>query len=306
MKFRLSIALAFSTLVAGVAFGQATRTWVSGVGDDANPCSRTAPCKTFAGAISKTIAGGQISVLDPGGFGGVTITKSITLDGTGTLAGILNASTNGVTINANATARVTLRNLQIDGAGTGLNGINIVVNGAGTVIVEDTAIMNTQKGISVTHTTGTVALFVKNVDITGCGLNGVSLAPTGTGIAYAMLNGVRISSIGTNATHDGIFQGVNTGTHLNDVQVFRASGAGLHVGGAGALATVQSSSFIRNGSDGVFLDGAGCAIRLDNATAAQNGGAGFRATAGTIFSYRNNRSSDNGLVDTGNTQQFFY
>src|ERR1700684_214008 len=85
-------------LAIAPAHAQATRTWVSGVGDDANPCSRTAPCKTFAGAISKTAAGGEISVLDPGGFGGVTITQSITLDGDGTLASILVASTNGITI----------------------------------------------------------------------------------------------------------------------------------------------------------------------------------------------------------------
>src|SRR6266576_2121330 len=85
---------AFATLTQA----QATRTWVSGVGDDANPCSRTAPCKTFAGAISKTAAGGEISVLDPGGFGAVTITKSITIDGTGNLGGILAAGTTGIRI----------------------------------------------------------------------------------------------------------------------------------------------------------------------------------------------------------------
>src|ERR1035441_6667701 len=91
---------------AGSAQAQATRTWISGVGDDANPCSRTAPCKTFAGAISKTIAGGEISVLDPGGFGAVTITKSISLinDYSGE-AGILASGTTGVTVNAGATDR---------------------------------------------------------------------------------------------------------------------------------------------------------------------------------------------------------
>src|SRR2546427_4341378 len=76
------------------AFGQASRTWVSGVGDDANPCSRTAPCKTFAGAISKTAVGGEINALDPGGFGIVTITKSITIKGRGVLASILVSWTN--------------------------------------------------------------------------------------------------------------------------------------------------------------------------------------------------------------------
>ena len=70
------------------AQAQASRIWVSGVGDDANPCSRTAPCTTFAGAISKTAANGIINCLDPGGFGEVTITKSITIDCTLTVAGV--------------------------------------------------------------------------------------------------------------------------------------------------------------------------------------------------------------------------
>src|SRR6266850_7628292 len=88
-------ALLFTLAFASLAQAQATRTWVSGVGDDANPCSRTAPCKTFAGAISKTATGGYINAIDPGGFGQVTITKSITIDGGGTHASILAAGVNG-------------------------------------------------------------------------------------------------------------------------------------------------------------------------------------------------------------------
>src|SRR5690242_7657055 len=98
----LSGAFLAACLQALPAQGQASRTWVSGVGDDANPCSRTAPCKTFAGAISKTAAGGEMNCLDPGGFGAVTITKAITLDGDGTLAGILAATVNGIIVNAGA------------------------------------------------------------------------------------------------------------------------------------------------------------------------------------------------------------
>src|SRR5687767_15351427 len=102
-KFRFTIRILaiaiFTFAFASIAQAQASRTWVSGVGDDVNPCSRTAPCKTFAGAISKTAACGEISVLDPGGYGTVTITKSITIDGSGTHASILNASINGVTVN---------------------------------------------------------------------------------------------------------------------------------------------------------------------------------------------------------------
>src|SRR5216683_2022531 len=117
-------------LYAPAAQAQATRTWVSGVGDDVNPCSRTAPCKTFQGAISKTAAGGEIDVMDPGGFGGVTITKSITIDGSpGNIGGVLVASTNAIIING-AGAVVTLRNLDIEGLGftgsPGINGINFI------------------------------------------------------------------------------------------------------------------------------------------------------------------------------------
>src|SRR5437660_4905993 len=87
--------LALSTL----AQAQATRTWVSGVGDDVNPCSRTAPCKTFAGAISKTFIGGEIDALDPGGFGTLTITKSITVDGGSAFASVLASGVNGIIVN---------------------------------------------------------------------------------------------------------------------------------------------------------------------------------------------------------------
>lgn len=101
--------LLFALVAASLAFGiqpasaQAPRTWVSGVGDDANPCSRTAPCKTFAGAISKTAAGGEIDALDPGGFGALTITKAITIDGGGgQVASVLVSGTNGKVVSAGA------------------------------------------------------------------------------------------------------------------------------------------------------------------------------------------------------------
>src|SRR5918911_327250 len=141
-KVRLTLnifaALVFTLLVSSIAQAQATRTWVSGVGDDVNPCSRTAPCKTFAGAISKTAAGGEIDALDDGGFGTVTITKSITIDGGGHIASILGAGTNGVNVNDIATATpgtivVRLRNLTINGVGTGLVGVRFL-SGASLIL----------------------------------------------------------------------------------------------------------------------------------------------------------------------------
>src|ERR1051326_3689121 len=129
------------TLAVAPANAQATRTWVSGVGDDANPCSRTAPCKTFAGAISKTATAGEINVLDPGGFGGVTITKSITISSEGFEAGVLVSGTNAIIINATTTSNVVLRGLDIEGLGTGLVGIK-VLGGLGSLHVEKSTINN--------------------------------------------------------------------------------------------------------------------------------------------------------------------
>ena len=126
-------------LAIAPAHAQATRTWVSGVGDDANPCSRTAPCKTWPGAISKTAAGGEIDALDPGGFGAVTITKSITLDGGGgQVASILVSGTNGINVSAAATDVIILRNLRLNGilnsGSPGLTGVQI--NTAARVVIE--------------------------------------------------------------------------------------------------------------------------------------------------------------------------
>ena len=126
--FSLS-AVAVLALGALPASAQATRTWVSGVGDDANPCSRTAPCKTFAGAISKTAVGGEINVLDPGGFGAVTITKAITIQAIGVEAGVLVSGTNGIVVSAGVSDNVNLVGLDFEGLGTGINGV-VVSSGA--------------------------------------------------------------------------------------------------------------------------------------------------------------------------------
>jgi hypothetical protein len=141
------LATSFAILLqAAPVHAQAFRTWVSGVGDDANPCSRTAPCKTFAGAISKTAVNGEINCLDPGGFGAVTITKSITIDCHEAFGSILNAGTNGINIPfdnfaaTDARKTVRLRNINFNGADTGLIGIRITGGGvvaAGSVIIED-------------------------------------------------------------------------------------------------------------------------------------------------------------------------
>ncbi|WP_315837828.1 right-handed parallel beta-helix repeat-containing protein [Bradyrhizobium prioriisuperbiae] len=151
-KFALSFLAAVGAVLAVASYAapahaQATRTWVSGVGDDVNPCSRTAPCKTFAGAISKTATAGEINCLDSGGFGAVTITKSISILCEGVIGGILAAGTNGVIVNA-AGAEVLLSGLDIEGFGTGLNGVRVL--NAATVTIRNCSLRNfTQRGVNL-------------------------------------------------------------------------------------------------------------------------------------------------------------
>lgn len=149
-----SIVPVLFVLTSSLAFGQVTRDWVSGVGDDNNPCSRTSPCKTWAGALAKAANGGEIDALDPGGFGGVTITKSITLDGGGgQVASIVVAGTNGIVVAAGPTDVVILRNLRLDGlSGTGNGGINGIRFISGKMLV------------------------IENCDIFGFNNNGIDIA----------------------------------------------------------------------------------------------------------------------------------
>src|SRR5262249_23024400 len=130
-----AVVMAMFLLGPTLVHAQATRTWVSGVGDDANPCSRTAPCKTFAGAIVKTAATGLIDCLDPGGFGAVTITKAISIDCSEVFGSVLVSGTNGIVVSAGATDTVVLRNLDISGVGTGLNGVKFI--SGGNLIIEN-------------------------------------------------------------------------------------------------------------------------------------------------------------------------
>jgi hypothetical protein len=161
------------------ANAQATRTWVSGVGDDANPCSRTAPCKTFAGAISKTAAKGEINCLDPGGFGAVTITKSISIICTGVEAGVLGAMTNGIIVNALATDSVVLEGLDIDGAGTGINGVSIIAGGS-VYVIRCGIRRFTQNGVNMTSSSAGARVFIKD-SIILLNAGGVNVQGNGVG-----------------------------------------------------------------------------------------------------------------------------
>lgn len=211
MTIRQMLWAALAVMISFFAYSapaqaQATRTWVSGVGDDVNPCSRTAPCKTFAGAISKTATGGEISVLDPAGFGAVTITKSISIVADGAEGGILAAGVNGITINAAATSVVHIKGLVIEGATTGTNGIRVL--SAQSVYISDTVIRGfragTGRGVDINSTVNPVRVYLRNVEINN---NLVGLSVIGTGaisnsafIETSTIEGNTTNSLAINGT----------------------------------------------------------------------------------------------------------
>src|SRR4051812_25340500 len=278
--FASVVALAFST----AAFGQATRTWVSGVGDDANPCSRTAPCKTFAGAISKTADKGEISVLDPGGFGVVTITKSVTLNGTGTLAGILSAgSPSAITVNdVNAvagpnTSVVIVRDISMNGAGTGTSGARLL--SGRTLMLDHCWIYGmTSRGIDVNKTTAG-NLKVLNSVIENVGEDGIHMTTTANQI-LATVNNTDIMNCGG----DGIEGVSNVLLALSNTRITHNAN-GVRTSGAGCQFNIDDI-FVSYSSIGLQAS-AGSTLRVSDSSIAQNA-TGLSLNGGTIDSFQGN------------------
>jgi hypothetical protein len=226
MKTILAVIAALCLLLLPTAHAQAQalRTWVSGVGDDVNPCSRTAPCKTFAGAISKTAVSGEISVLDPGGYGTVTITKSISIVSDGSEGSILASLANGITINITNPADpgvVNVHGLFIEGAGNGLNGVRIL--SAKKVSIQNCTIRGlksgTGAGIDVNPTAADVDVLVSNTSINN-NLRGIRARSEGAGRAVIMLDRVNISGVGL-----GIVAGANSVVRISNSVITGVSSA---------------------------------------------------------------------------------
>jgi hypothetical protein len=271
------------TLLAFPAAAQATRTWVSGVGDDVNPCSRTAPCKTFAGALAKTTAGGEINAIDSGGFGAVTITKAVTIDGHNVLSGVLASGTNGITVTAGAGDVVVLRGLDLQGLnGTGLVGVRFTAGKA--LHVEDCTIAAFgTHGISFEPAAADSQLFVKNTVISE--------------IAPASLTAAGINLVGGTATLDHVTitnsgKGIVASTAAK-VTVHQANLSGQTLTGVLAGATTSVSierSVIAANGTGVQGD-VGSTVRLSDTLLSHN----TVGLSGDVTSFGNNR------VAAGNT-----
>lgn len=300
----LTCAVLLMTL-SSLAQAQATRTWVSGVGADDNPCSRTAPCKTFAGAISKTAAGGEISVMDPGGFGAVTIVKAITIDGSnGPHASILAGGmigTNGIVINTadGANDVVTLRNLSINGSTTGLIGVKILA--AKSVIIENCSIfkfrassMGNGRGISDQRTAAGspgAKLLVQNTTINDNLSNAVV---SNTSAVNMVFNNVRIHDNG----QSGIYAGMGAKVTIRNSVLSGNGNAGIQAADANTEVYISDAVISHNNSYGVYAGSGASVVRLSNVTIGENGTGVQTAGGGAIETYGNNNVRGNGAGNT--------
>jgi hypothetical protein len=284
--------LAFSIFIfsfAVIADAQATRTWVSGVGADENPCSRTAPCKTFAGAISKTATNGEINCLDPAGYGVITITKSITIDCEDTQGSILGSGTNGVIVNITAATdtkkAVKLRGISINGAGTGINGIRML---AGNLLVVEEVVIDgfTQHGISVETTSGTPKVVVDSSGFRSNTGNGINTFIVGGTVNVTVSNSRFAGNGGT-----GFSLSNNTKAAIKSSTI---TGNTTGLVAAQADMNVTDCVVMNNGTGVSALTGG--TIRLTGSTVTGNT-TGLSAT-GSIVSYSSNMLDGNGTDGT--------
>jgi hypothetical protein len=285
-SLQLIIASLALLLCASVAQAQATRTWVSGVGDDANPCSRTAPCKTFAGAISKTANGGEINCLDPAGYGAVTITKSITIDCHYTEGGILAASVNGIIINATATDKIILRGLDINGAGAGgLDGIRF--SAGASLHIEDTTINNMTTAVNVgLNQAGNAEVYITNSYIRNNQI-GIFVSNSNTGVVSGVIERTTSENnsfglIGRNNSRiearNSVFAGNSTTGILSEVLT----------AGPISVINVINCSIIGNGTG------------LSAGTSATANQGNLRVTGSTVSFNTTGVTAGNGLASTFN------
>jgi hypothetical protein len=288
-----SVALAiFAGLLLGIgtASAQATRTWVSGVGDDVNPCSRTAPCKTFAGAISKTANDGEINCIDPGGFGAVTIVKSIVIDCGGTFGSTLNAGTYGIIVNAGAGGRVILRNLSINGAGTGINGIHVL--SAAKVHIENVAIRG-QSNIGINFTpSGNSVMTISGSNIRDNGLHGIYVKPSAGMTARLFVANSQVAGNGS----AGIRVDDGTTATVSDTAIFNNGSNGVTAASAGGVAEILLERVVTSGnaSGGVLANGPAAAVRMSNVFTTNNTyGLYPPVGGGSLVSFGNNHAAAN-------------
>lgn len=299
IKFMLNLTLVLGMLLVASSVSHAqTRTWVSGVGNDANPCSYTAPCKTLAGAYNKTSAGGQINLIDANSVGSLTISKSITIDASESFAGVLAVPAfNSIIVNTAATDVVVLRGLTLDGnEHSGLNGIRFIQGGE--LHVENCTIADYgDRGISFEPTLANSRLFVKDTIIRSNNNAGISVQP-GVNPASAQ---VSIDHCRFESNQNGVSAADKSQVTVRDSVAAGNTASGFLATASAAGATemnLESCVTTHNGSYGIRATGSGgmtATIRSTNVTVMNNGTGLSAGVNGALVSFGNNRIAGNAM-----------
>ena len=293
MLLVLAVVVAALSFGGSAAYAQASRTWVSGVGDDANPCSRTAPCKTFAGAISKTAAGGEIDCLDSAGYGAVTITKGITINCLGVIGSVLVSGTNGIVVQAGPSDVVILRGIEFQGIGTGINGIRFLAGAA--LIVDNCVIYDfTTNGIDVALG-ASASVKVNNTQIYNLGGVGIRATTTAGTVSLAA------EHVSIARTANGVEMAAATLGTVRNSSIFGAASAAI-ASASNAVLTVDNTELVSS-NFGANASVAGAKIALNNSSLYNNNTA-VQAVAGSTFATgQNNKlfnNNSNGAIPNVN------
>ncbi len=273
------------------------KSWVASNGGGV-ACSRAQPCAGFQVAHNATDPGGIIKCVDAGSFAGATITKSITIDCTGTDGGSVNAVSNAFTVDG-ADVVLTLRGLSIDGLGTGNAGVGFV-DGSALHIQNCSISGSTQAGILFArNAAGTAKLHVSDSVISNNG-NGILINASGSGTVRGMLTRVQVenNSLGGIIASSSIGPGTVV-VQVRDSIVASNTGHGIFAstpGGPTVLTAfvVDRSSSLLNSGDGIRAQGRTAVVHLGNSTVIGNGGGLIALEGGQILWYQNNQASGNG------------
>ena len=295
----------FLALLAMNAFADAARTWVSGTGDDVNPCTFSAPCRTFAGAYVKTMVGGQINVKDVGTFGALTISKSITIEGGGEFASLQFSSGNAIHIDFKGSDGlgnvVVLRGLKI--FSTSGSGYGVFVTGTVPthVHVIDTTFTNTSTAVSMFPGAAGSSLSVENVEASHLELAGFMIGPpAGTPLKLTM-NNVRVSHSAPYGPWAGVRVYANT-TGTISSSSFRNGFHGIAVDSANVRLSVVRTVLADNFGGGLQHNAAGITTVLDGCSIFGNA-TGISNAGGTVIGFTNNAVLNNQQDIAGNPVQ---
>jgi parallel beta helix pectate lyase-like protein len=291
------LALAASLPVAP-ARAQFFRTFVSGTDNDSNPCTRTQPCLTFAGALAQTNAGGEIDVLDPGGYDPVTINKAISIinNGVGTVGVRALPGADAITINAGASDQITLRGLTIQGAGTGASGI--VFNTGASLTVQNCVIRGfTNAGIAM-YPNSSSNFLVSNTSVGDNGAAGIIVLPTGSGTVNAVFNRVEAYN-----NYTGIAVSGQASTGIVNATLADSMAANNYGGGTGFVAVTGPGqaptrlmvfrSVAANNDTGIGAQGLGATLRIGQSTVTGNAKGWLARNSGVVLSYGDNKIDGN-------------